>query len=192
MIIPLQSVNHYSRWLKNTFKQAEPLATDCSAARSFIRSLAVYDHFATVALVDVLMVAPAVESTYAALYCERRHLQRSCYQRILDEQRLEHQQGLAFYLLIPPAHQGPTLSATNPRAAWIPSLVIGKTTYQPCIVRQIELEPEYKHIFGKKYSHFRDVYYLFFTVKELKRCCFNRTPFSLIISSVHHTMRLTW
>jgi hypothetical protein len=189
----LYAFDGYINWLKRTFRQADILPHSCYSARSFLQSIAAYDHFATVVLIDALMVSDEVLATYTALYARRRGWLLSQEQDIFRQEKKNNEKELGFYILITPAQRGSTLS-TTPDAWWALSLVIDEVSYQPMVVQPCFLLPEYQEIFGRRFSHFRDAYYVSFPLghKNRDRIVNQAIPIKLMFCSAHYVIELYW
>jgi hypothetical protein len=190
----IYAFDRYINWLRSVFKQAETGTINATCARSYLRSIAVYDHFATVTMVDALMISSPVLETYAQLYAERRGWGPEQEEQFLQTQYSQNKDILALYLLIKPARYGPTVSATNPYACWIPSLFLEGVTYQPQVVKTVRLEPEFHYIFGRHFSAFREVYYITFAIGQQKRdrVMVDTIPLQLTFRSAHYVVHLAW
>ena len=151
----------YSSFFKTAFYQAS-----CNnsifqeQALSFIRSLALHDAFATVALIDVLWISPAI-STF---------LERDSYSNFVY-----------FCVLLAPDEKNNILSFTDQRARWSVFLEDENGyVYHPLMVRRITIPNELMVLFGKKYSIFKGVYLIAFdtSVHEVMRLHFKSVQYS--------------
>ena len=150
-------------WGKGNFKQAEKLDFKFRQARKDLKSITVYDQLSTVAIFDVLGLSDDVRIAYVDLHARKYGKTEEQKRAMLRRQLAENSHFISFYVAVP---YELILGETNSR--WSLSLEIDDKRYLPIEVKVIDINPEYKAIFGKKLSRFKNVYLVRFDAKNVE------------------------
>ena len=150
-------------WGKGNFKQAEKLDFKFRQARKDLKSITVYDQLSTVAMFDVLGLSDDVRIAYVDLHARKYGKTEEQKRAMLRRQLAENSHFISFYVAVP---YELILGETNSR--WSLSLEIDDKRYLPIEVKVIDVNPEYKAIFGKKLSRFKNVYSVRFDAKNVE------------------------
>jgi hypothetical protein len=157
---------------------------------SYIRSLTLYDELDTVGIFDVLWLADEVREVYTDLYVRRRGRTVEYKNLFLRRQLEENNHFIVFYIL---ATDGLALASSD--TEWSIILSVGNNCYNPLEIKRVDLTPEYKAFFGKRFNRFKGAYQVRFDAKDDEgKALFNlsSSEFSLILRSVNKEVVLTW
>lgn len=177
-------------WGTNIFEQAESLDDVASTAQPYLKSVTVYDQFTTVAMFDALWLSDDVRMIYAKLYADRRGKDEEYKKTFLRRQLEENKHFIVFYVLCP--FEALLADSQSP---WSIFLKVDDRTYYPTELKVVELDPEYKAIFGKKLSRFKESYVLKFDARDVedKKIIDNQTrQLKLYFKSVDKQTYLMW
>ena len=150
-------------WGKDNFYQGETIDWDFELVRSYIKSQRVYDQFTIVGQFDALWLSDEVRTAYADFYCCVRSKTEEQKRIFLRRQLEENNHFVTFYVL---SLKHVVLGDSDSK--WSVSLCIDDRHYIPAKIKTIELSPEYKKIFGKKYNSFKDAYLIYFNAKDVE------------------------
>lgn len=149
-------------WGTYTFEQGDGLTDLTTMAREYVRSITVYDQFDTAGCFDALWLSDGARTGYVELYSRRRGKSEEFQNTFLRRQLEENKHFLNFYVLVP--FETPM---GEPNSLWQLFLSIDGVFYTPQELKVAELEPEYRAIFGKKYTRFKESYLAKFEAKDL-------------------------
>ena len=149
-------------WGMYTFEQGDGLEDLTIIPREYVRSITVYDQFDTAGCFDALWLSDGARTGYVELYARRRGKSEEFKNTFLRRQLEENKHFLNFYILAP--FETPM---GEPNSLWQPFLSIDGVVYTPQEFKVTELEPEYRAIFGKKYTRFKESYLAKFDAKDL-------------------------
>jgi|SRR5579871_2306714 len=188
-IVLLSGCGRIIDWGTNCFVQGEKIER-ADIPHVYVRSIAVYDQFATIARFDALWLADDVKIAYANVYSMKFGKNEDRHNAFLRRQLEENRHFISFYVLTPEK-----VSLGQPRSKWGLFLLIGGNTYQPIQLKKVELDPIYEKFFKNKYSGFKSAYHVKFDA-----CDSNDVPllhpgvegFGLIFRSVDYETRLDW
>jgi hypothetical protein len=167
-------------WTKQSFNQGNTIAYDTSVPACYIRSIVVYDQLDTSARFDVLWLSDAVRSAYVDVYADRRGYGCEKKDALLQKQLSENNQCMVFYVLSPAEY-----ILGDPVSDWTFFLSVGGECFEPVETKPIEMDPEYKLFFGKRFNRF----------KVATRVTFNAcdcTEILLQIRSFSKTIQFNW
>lgn len=150
-------------WGKEQVDQGVAMERLTDDAQTYVRSITVYDQFTTMGMFDALWLSDVVRTTYARLYAFRRGKSVDFKKTFLRRQLEENKHFLTFYVLSP--YEFP-LGETQSR--WVLFLDIDGRIFHPAEIKVVELDPEYKAIFGKKFTRFKESYNVKFDAKDIE------------------------
>lgn len=161
LIISFGGCGRIVDWGTYTFEQSTNLDDIAEPARHYIRSILAYDQFDTAAWFDALWLSDDARTAYANLYARRRGKSEEANNTFLRRQVEETKHFMNFYILTP--YENPLGEANS---LWQVFLNIDGKIYMPIELKVAELEPEYKFIFGKKFTRFKEPYLIKFDAKD--------------------------
>lgn len=148
-------------WGIYTFEQGDELSDITGEPRNYVRSIVAYDQFDTAASFDALWLSDNARTGYADLFVRRRGKNEDFRNTFLRRQLEENKHFFNFYILAP--FETPL---AEPLSLWQLFLSIDGIRYTPVEFKVAELEPEYRAIFGKKYTRFKESYLAKFDAKD--------------------------
>lgn len=165
--------------------QGKERETRSDIIKNNIRSVSIYDQFATEAAFDVLRCSDEIRVVYACLHCARRGKDVSSRNILLKQLLEENRKHISFYVLADVRDKKHT-SLSDDNAAWTMYLETkDKEKILPSSIEEVELDPEVQDMFGYRFSKFKVPYLVKFPVDE------NDLP-TMIISSVSKYCKLYW
>lgn len=158
--------NRYVAWLNDVFYQGQKLPMEEGVAQQYVRSEHIYSQFSTLAHFSAIWLSWEMRMLYANVHARTHCLSSEEYQRIVQHQKEEHDRYIVFYLAasLPKRHYSTSL--TQEDVDWSLCLSINGITYQPTVLQEVDLEPEYKMFFGDAYTHFRTSYIVKFPARD--------------------------
>lgn len=161
LLIMVSSCQKFINWGKWTFNQGCNVDTYACVPRQHIRSVRVYDQFNTISIIDALWLSDAVRVAYADLYAQKNYFSSVQKEKMIDHELQQNSHALSFYILIwQQAQCGGTLDRSN--AFWNLVLTTDSGSYQPRIIKPVDLPCEYATFFGKRMNSFQKAYYVEF------------------------------
>ncbi len=148
-------------WGMYTFEQSADLQDISLDARRYVRSITVYDQFATAGIFDALWLSDDARTGYVDLFVRRRGKSDDFRNTFLRRQIEENRHFFNFYVLSPF-----DVPLAEPSSLWQLFLNIDGVLYSPIEFKVTEMEPEYRSIFGKKYTRFKEAYLIKFEAKD--------------------------
>lgn len=140
------------------FPQGSLVEQKANLAQQYLRSIKLYDQFATVALFDSLWLSPDVRTYFAKRFCDKRGKDSETHKAIQNRQLEETNHWIGFYVLADIRTRNHT-SLNEKNAAWTFYLTVNKTTkLEPISMKEAELEPEYLALFGRCFNNFKTTY----------------------------------
>jgi hypothetical protein len=140
--------------------------------KKYLHSLTLYEGYETRAHFDVLCMSERMREIYAALKSARVGNDEARHVALLKQQKAEHAEHMTLYVLVQIADPE-FVSLTDKNSAW--SLFI--TTAQgrkvkPIAIKEIELDPEIKSLFGHRYIAFKKAYKIQFPLVDLSKASY--------------------
>lgn len=184
----------YIDWAKEVGDQGCPLETCVCDAYQYVRSARVYDQFTTLGLFDALLLHDTVIKAYVCAYSAKYGLSPAKQEEYLQLQRDEDAPYISFYLLaVVPGTIGTLLTDKNP--IWTVQLKIGNDYFNPTKLKTVEISPEYKYFFGKRFTIFKHQYLVQFDAIDA-----NNIPLigpltdkiELVLRRVGHQTSMLW
>jgi hypothetical protein len=193
----LSSCTRYYRWGKQQFTQVDKRAGDDQAVVSYLRSVDLYDEFQTVGMFDALWLSEEVRLHYIDQIAKRFALLDDKVAKMRKDALEENERLLSFYLVMTQNNDGilPELAARDAQATWAVVLRQDGKEYPVKTVTRVDLEPEYRQIFGKRYSRYRTAYKLDFNRYSSKMNDLfptNERPLELVIRSAKYNVSFSW
>lgn len=148
-------------WGKQAFSQGKDVEQFTDITSQYLRTTQVYTQMETAAIFDALWLSEEVRTAYAdtnALRYGKNAEQRNAF---LRRQLAANEHYIEFYVLSLYA-----LPLGDPESKWAVSLKIGESVYMPDEIKTVDLEPEYKHFFGKNFTRFKVAYVVKFAAKD--------------------------
>jgi len=148
---------------KSSVEQGEEIENDVEVARDYIRSSRTYDIFTLVGAFDSLWLADEVREMYTDLYALKYGKTEQEKKIFLRRQFEENIHFISFYLL-----SVADIPIGDKDSAWAIYLRLGDNNFVPVEFKKVELNPEFKLIFGKKFTRFKTAYLLRFNAKDIE------------------------
>lgn len=155
--------NRIVDWGESNFNQGKEVENKAKSVRKYVKSVTVYDEFTTEGMFDVLWLSDEVRTTYADLHALRRCRNEEYKKTFLRRQLEENNHFITFYVLSPFEFQ-----LADSQSKWSMCLFVDGDYYYPIETSVVELDQEYKAIFGKKMSRFKESYLVKFEAKTLE------------------------
>lgn len=162
LLLLLPNCGRIIDWGERNFMQAPSLKTEITAAQDYIRSVTMYDQLSTRARFDVLWLSDDVRMSYANLYALKFGKTEEQKKVFLRRQLEENNHFIIFYVLS--LYEHPLGDSSS---EWTLFLNIDDKNYAPIEIKTVDLTPEYKYIFGKKYNRFKVPYSVKFDAKDI-------------------------
>lgn len=176
-------------WASGKFDQGKSLRDYTKVPISYIRSQKIYDEFSTIASFDALWLSDPVRIAYANLYALKHGRTETLRKAFLRRQLEENRHYISFYVL---TNYG--LSFGEQMSDWSVFLDVG-THVMPMEIKIVDLSPEYKAFFGKKFNIFKTAYLIKFNAKNnegMELIHEKTTVLNLVFRSVEKEIVLTW
>lgn len=177
-------------WGKSSVNQGIDLDQNIELARNYVRSSRVYDQFTLLGAFDSLWLADVVRETYADLYAVKHGKSEEEKKVFLRRQLEENNHFISFYLL-----SIADVVIGEKDSIWTIFLKIGDNNFMPTEFKTVELSPEYKRIFGKKFTRFKVAYILRFNAKDIEDISLIQPDIkkiSLVFRTVNKEVEHTW
>jgi len=177
-------------WGKNNFDQGKELNKNISVARDHIKSIRVYDQFTVAGGFDALWLSDDARISYVDLYSLKRGKSSDQRKVFLRRQIEENNHFVSFYVL---SLKEIVLGEND--SNWTLFLKVGDNFFNPTEIKTVDLSPEYKDIFGKKFSKFKDAYQVSFNAKDVEDNFIvneGTDQISLVFRSLDKEIELDW
>lgn len=177
-------------WGKDVFYQGIELKDETERARSFIRSVTIYDQLSTDIMVDALWLSDEVRTAYVKLHARLHCFTDERMRALLRRQFEENKHFIVFYVLVPRS-----VALDDEHVGWGLSLCVGDVQEGPIEVKLIDLGPEYEDILGKVLTRFKAVYQVKFEALDAEDKPLvtpQTTSFSLYVRSTKKEAVLVW
>ncbi len=129
--------------MKENFPQGKQSKTYRKKAKCYLKIINIYDQFNTVGLFDALWLSDDIRTIYADINADMQGKGTKGKHAFLRRQLKENNHYISFYVLS--THQNPLSIKPVP---WALHLVVDGKKYMPFEVKAVELNSEYKAIFG--------------------------------------------
>ncbi len=163
IITMLPGCSRIINWGKRSFCQGIDLTNDSRKVRQYIRTVRIYDQFATSAIFDVLWLSDDVREAYTDNHAERYGLKEENRRAFLRRQLEENNHFITFYLLsLYEVPLGIEMSE------WTIFITVGGENYYPIDVKAVDLPQEYRLFFDKRFTRFKSSYVITFDAKNIE------------------------
>jgi hypothetical protein len=145
------------------FKYEPPYGT----IKNYLHSITLYEGYETRAHFDVLCMSERMRAIYAALKSSRVGNDEARHEALLKQQYAQHAERMTLYVLVQIADSN-FVSLSDKNSTW--SLFITTASGQrlkPLAIKEIELDPEVKTLFGHRYIAFKKSYKVDFPVVDV-------------------------
>jgi len=147
--------------------QVEYYEPSYKVLRQYLRSLTLYEGFETRAHFDVLWMSDDIRCMYAALRAQKVGYNKEEHDAFLLRQLEENRHWIQFYLLAE-VHDLFRVSLGEKNSAWSFYLESEKgVRVMPLELKEVDLEPEIRALFGNTYVPSKKVYRLKFAANDL-------------------------
>lgn len=150
-------------WGAQTFDQGKDVYKLFEKGGAWIRSTTIYDQFTTAGMFDALWLSNKVRTIYVTSYSVRRAKSEDFKRAFLRRQLEENNHFITFYVLSPFE-----LPLGEPQSDWQLFLKVDNVIYNPLEIKAIDLDLEYKYMFGKRFTRFKESYIVKFDAKDLQ------------------------
>lgn len=196
VIVMLSGCVPYYKLSKGEFPQGTDLETHYDITQNFVRSQRIFDQFTTLANFDALWLSDQTRIAYVDMYCKKRGRSNEAQEAMLERQLEENRHWISFYVLadVRDVFNG----AMNDKTPdWTPYLEVGSQKLEPVAIKEIELEPEYIHLFGSKLNSFKTAYLVSFPAQDQSGkfyldLCKTSSMLKLVFSSVDKSCSVEW
>jgi hypothetical protein len=182
--------NRVVDWGTTIFDQGVDLENKAERAQRLIKSVFVYDQFTTEGMFDVLWLSDDVRMLYSDLYSMRRCKNEELRKAFLRRQLEENNHFITFYVLSPFDMQ-----LADSQTRWSIFLKINDIFYCPIEISVVDLDFEYKAIFGKKFTRFKESYAVKFSaidIDEKQILGSNTHNVELYFKTLNKQTKLVW
>lgn len=153
-------------WTKDHFNQSNTLDVDRDIAKRYLRSSVVYDQFSTVAMFDALWLSDEIRTLYTDLYVRKNGRGEQQRKAFLRRQLEENNHYISFYVLS--LYDVPLMSENQGCANWSLFLRVGEHDFFPIEIKSVELPPEYRDMFCKRFNRFKSAYRIKFEATDIE------------------------
>lgn len=176
-------------WAKSNFYQGICIE-QCIRVDEYIKSVRVYDLLSVRATFDALWLSDDVRTAYVDLHAMRYGKSNEQRDALLCSQLAENKQYISFYILS--SYDVPLL---GDQVEWGLFLRVNGHNVTPVDMREVDLVPEYRAFFGKKFNQFKVVYLVRFSVCDKEgRSLFAAgvNQMALYLRSMNKEVQLAW
>lgn len=166
-LLTLFSGCRHKNWVESIFSQGCKRDSYQQLAYDYLRPLHIYNQFTTMGHFDVLWLANPVRTAYSKIYGRRHCYCADRYKVFLRRQLEENNHYITFYVLGDIPHTRGAL-LNEDESPWSVCLKIDGTVVLPHEIKTVELKPEYQHLFGKAYRHFKVPYQITFEAHDIE------------------------
>lgn len=186
----------YYTLIKTETPQGIDLENQALITAKYLRTMPVYDHFETRAIFDVLWMSYECRKAYVDLYAKKHGLSQDMHKEMFKQQLEENNHWITMYILADIREtQNPSLS--DPQAEWNLQITIDNnpTLFVPESIKEVDLEPEIRILFGGRYNTLKTAYKVKFLIPQECADSINENKMkklSLSIYSVNKKITLEW
>lgn len=148
-------------WAKGNFYQGEPLEQGSKHINSYIKSVRVHDLLNAQAIFDALWLSDEARRAYVDLHVMRYGKSEEQRNALLCSQLEENKQYISLYVLS--SYEEPLC---GDRVEWGLFLCLNGRRFTPIELKVVDLVPEYRAFFGKKFNQFKVAYVVKFDVSD--------------------------
>ncbi len=187
----------FEKWGKETFKQADEVKvnTPIEVARKNVKTLRLYDEFATLGIFDVMWLSDDVRRAYVMLYTTKQGLDAPTSQSLERRELAINDHLISFYVLAYQPYEPKLQLLGNTESNWSIYLKIGDKKYPTSSIKVVDISPEYRAFFGKRFNRYQTPYQVSFDAHEIDGTALIKdatTEFTLCISTTQKMGELSW
>lgn len=166
-IILFPSCIKYYKLSNTECYQGKDLPDRKEVSKNNVRTLNIHDQFSTLAIFDFLWLSDETRSAYVDMNSIRKGKDEQAKLALLTRQLEENKHWITFYVLadIKDNTDGSLSDKNSPWGLYLVSKDGRKVA--PCSIKEVELEPEYKFLFGPKFDLFGRIYEVKFPAADL-------------------------
>jgi len=161
LLLLLSGCKRMVDWTAQNFNQAQTIEIPLKRVKPYLRTAAVHHQLSTCAIFDALWISDVVRYAYAEVAMVRTGKTNEQYQTFLRRQLEENKHYITFYLL---SEYNVPVGDT---ADWQVLLRVAGHVYQPCELKTVELTPEYRAFFAKRFSKLKVAYLVKFVAQDM-------------------------
>lgn len=189
-----QSCIKYNDFIPTEVPQGKKKQRPAAVLGTYMKSLYLYDEFATRALFDVLWMSDDMQRQYVHSYAERRGKSQEQHDAMLAERLKRNNQMQQFYLLADIRDRSQK-ELHDKDSGW--SMYLQYTDgrkVQPISIKEVELSKEIQYFFGPRYTHFKTAYEVQFPVEDKHKVALPRElgAFSMVIAAPDYEGSIIW
>jgi hypothetical protein len=157
----------YYELSKSECYQGKSLSDRKEISKNNLRALNIHDQFSTLAIFDFLWLSDEARSAYVDMNSIRKGKDKQAKHALLTRQLEENKHWITFYVLadIKDNTDGSLSDKNSPWSLYLVSKDDRKVC--PNSIKEIEIEPEYKFLFGPKFDLFGRIYEVKFPAADL-------------------------
>jgi hypothetical protein len=177
-------------WATDSLYQGDDVEDYAEVPREHMRSITVYDQLSTHGKFDVMWLSDAVRIAYAQSHAQKYALDKDRQDAFLRRQLEENRHFIVFYVLV-----NNQMTLVESAANWALSLEVANRVFVPSEIKEVDLTPEYRAFFGKKYNRFKVAYCVKFDAKDTDDndvLSENVQQMIMHVTSVKKQAALTW
>jgi hypothetical protein len=175
-------------WAKSNFYQGCCINYNGMCIDHYIKSVKVYDQLSIRATFDVLWLSDEVCAAYNTLCCMHygKTFQKSTM--LLNTQVKRNNTDISFCALT-----SYDIPLVGDQAEWGLFLCIEGDTFTPVTLQEIDLTPEFRALFGKKYNRFKSAYLVVFNAHQYAQLLhIGCVHMYLYLRAIDKEVALTW
>lgn len=157
----------YYKLSKTECYQGKDLPDRKEVSKNNVRTINIHDQFSTLAIFDFLWLSDETRSAYVDMNSTRKGKDEQAKRALLTRQLEENKHWISFYVLadIKDNTDGSLSDKNSPWALYLVSRDGRKVA--PSSIKEVELEPEYKFLFGPKFDLFSRIFEIKFPYTDL-------------------------
>lgn len=183
----LPGCSRINQWAQDSFYQGDTIDVNISQVQKQVRSVYMYDQFATDAIFDALWLSDEVRTAYATIHSTRHGKDGNAF---LRRQLEENKHYISFYVL---SSYDTPLGAEN--CLWTLLLHLNDQIFTPKEVKMVELPQEYQLFFGKRFNRFKTAYMVKFDAQDIEEhplLTIDIDEVKLVLRSIKKETTLVW
>jgi hypothetical protein len=136
-------------------------------SKNNLKKLTINDQFSTMAIFDCLWLSDDVRNAYIEMNCSRKGKDEQAKMALLTRQLEENKHWITFYILadIRDKTDGSLSDKNSPWGLFLETP--DNRRVAPLSIKEIEIEPEYKFLFGPRFNLFGRTYEVKFPAADL-------------------------
>lgn len=178
-------------------KKESPQGTELDDYREVsynnVRNVTIYNQFETRALFTFLRMSDATRQAYTENYCGRRGMTVEAKEEFLKRQ-LEENKHWFTYVALADIRDKTGVSLGEKNAQWTFALDIGAgRTLVPESIKEIDVEPEIQHFFGRYFNLFKTAYLVKFPHHDASGKTYTcDDQVTIVVSSPYKKAEVVW